>query len=154
MSVPLKQLFLIACVAFLLAAAAGCAKDTEQDKVKKVITGIQQAAEEKDVRDILANLSKTYRDPQGNDHDAIKGLLLGYFFRHQAVHVYIPDIAVSVEGDAAKADFQAVLTGNPSSGGPVPESLGVHVFAVKLKKEGTEWKVVSATWNQMGEGRQ
>ena len=37
--------------------ALGCHKETEQDKVKKVITDIQTAAQEKDVKKIINNLA-------------------------------------------------------------------------------------------------
>jgi hypothetical protein len=71
------------------------------------------------------------------------------------VHVYLPDIVISVEGDSAKAEFQAVLTGNPSNAaGLVPESLGMYAFDVALRKEEKEWKVISARWDRVGEGRQ
>src|SRR5574341_472089 len=109
-AVAIKKLMAIAAAGCLFAVVPGCHKDTEQDKVRKVITSVQKAAEEKDVKKILASLSKTYRDPRGYDYDSIKGLLLGYFFRHQKVHVYIPDIVISVESASGKAEFQAVLT--------------------------------------------
>lgn len=155
LSASFKHFLLIATAGCLLAVIPGCHRESEQDKVRKVITGIQKAAEEKDVKEILTSLSRTYRDPQGNDFDSIKGLLLGYFFRHQKVHVYIPDIVISVEGDAAKAEFQAVLTGNPSgAAGIMPESLGVYAFEVSFKKEEKDWKVVTASWKRVGEGRE
>jgi tRNA A37 methylthiotransferase MiaB len=59
---------------------SGCHADTEQDKVKKVIHKVQQAAENKDTKQVLSHLSKTYKDPQGNAYNDIKDLLLYYFF--------------------------------------------------------------------------
>jgi hypothetical protein len=153
MSVPLKKLLSIAAVGCLLFVVFGCHRETEQDKVKKVITSVQKAAEEKDVKKIITSLSRTYRDSQGNDYDSIKGFLLGFFFRHQRVHVYIPEIAISVDDGSAKAEFQAVLTGGESgAAGIMPESLGMYAFEVSLRKEDKEWKVVSTTWKRVGEG--
>ena len=153
--VVVKQLMVIAAAGCLLAVLPGCHRETEQDKVRKIITDVQKAAEEKDIKKIIVSVSKTYRDPQGYDHDTIKGLLLGYFFRHRKVHAYIPDIAVTVEGASAKAEFQAVLTGSQSgsAAGFLPESLGVYVFDVSLQKEEGDWKVVSARWSREGEGK-
>ncbi len=155
-SVTIKELVVIAAACCLIDVLPGCHKETEQDKVKKVITSVQKAAEEKDVKKIIACISKTYRDPQGYDYDSIKGLLLGYFFRHQKVHVYIPDIVVSVEGASGKAEFEAVLTGGQSGSAAdiLPESLGIYAFEVSLQKEENEWKVISARWNRAGEGRE
>ncbi len=111
----------------------GCHKETEQDKVKKVITDIQKAAEEKNVKKIINNLSKTYLDPHGFNYDTIKGLLLGYFFQHPKISAYITDLEISVENTIAKAVFQAVLTGGSKTGSAadlIPESLGIYVFVV------------------------
>jgi len=134
----------------------GCHKETEQDKVKKVITAIQKAAEEKDVKKIINNLSKTYNDPQGFNYDSIKGLLLGYFFQHAKISAYITDLEISVTDAFSKASFQAVLTGGSKTGSAtdvIPESLGVYAFVVEMKKEPDGWKVTSATWVRVGEGQ-
>lgn len=140
----------------MLLTDLACHKETEENKVTKVIVGIQKASEEKDVKKIIASLSKSYRDPQGFDYDSIKGVLLGYFFRHQKISVYITGIEVAVEESAAKAVFQAVMTGGNTSGAPadlLPEALGMYAFEVSLKRESGEWKVVSAKWERVGEGR-
>jgi len=133
----------------------GCHKETEQDKVRKVITEIQKAAEEKKVKNIISNLSKTYNDPQGFNYDTIKGFLLGYFFRYPKISAYIANLEISVENISAKASFQAVLTGRTETGsaaGLVPESLGIYAFVVEMKKEPDGWKVTSATWQRVGDG--
>ena len=154
--VTIKELMVVVVAGCLLAAVPGCHKETAQDRIKKVITSVQKAAEEKDVKKIITSLSKTYQDPQGYDYDSVKGLLLGYFFKNQKVHVYIPDIIISVEGTSGRAEFQAVLTGGQSgsAAGIVPESLGMYAFDVSFRKEEKEWKVISASWNRVGEGRE
>ena len=134
-------------------AEASCTRETDDDKVKKVITSVQKAAEEKQISAVLDNLSKSYRDPQGNDYNAIKGLLAFYFFRHQKVSVYMPNIDIVVTGSTAKALFQAVMTGRgPEGGGVLPDALGAYNFEVQLKKEDGAWKVTSAKWERVGEG--
>ena len=132
-----------------------CSKETEEDKVKKVVTSVQQAAEEKKIGAVLEHISKSYRDPQGNDYNGIKGLLAFYFFRHQKVSVYMPNIDIVVTGPTAKAIFQAILTGRgagEASGGILPEALGAYNFEVLLNKEDGKWKVTSAKWERAGEG--
>ncbi|MBN1473141.1 MAG: hypothetical protein JW914_00870 [Syntrophaceae bacterium] len=129
----------------------GCHKETEQNKVKKVITEIQAAGEEKEVKKIMAHISKTYSDPRGYNYEGIRGLLLGYFFRYPKISAYITNLQVSVEGEAAKAGFEALLTSGVKTGSisdVIPESLGVWFFDVTLKKESGDWKVTSAKWEQ------
>jgi hypothetical protein len=129
----------------------GCHKETDQDKVKKVITDIQTAGEAKDIKKIMSNISKTYSDPQSFNYEGIKGLLLGYFFRYPKISVYINSLTISVENTSARAVFQAVLTSGEKTGSVtdvIPQSLGVWNFDVTLKKESSAWKVTSAKWEQ------
>ena len=129
----------------------GCHKETDQDKVKKVVADIQTAGDEKDIRKIMNNLSKTYSDPQGFNYEGIKGLLLGYFFRYPKISVYINSLTISVEDTSARAEFQTVLTSGEKTGSVtdvIPQSLGVWNFDVSLKKESSDWKVTSAKWEQ------
>jgi ketosteroid isomerase-like protein len=140
---------------FLSISSLGCHKETEQDKVKKVITNIQKAAEDKDVKKIINNLSKGYNDPQGYNFETIKELLLGYFFQHSKISVYITGLEISVADTFAKVIFQAVLTGGNKTGSAadlITESLGVYAFVVEMKKEPDGWRVTSATWERVGEG--
>ncbi len=142
-------------ILFLMPLLGACSKETEEDKVKKVVTSVQQAAEEKKIGAVLEHISKTYRDPQGNDYNGIKGLLAFYFFRHKKVSVYMPNIDIVVTGPTAKAVFQAILTGRgtgEAAGGILPEALGAYNFEVLLNKEDGAWKVASAKWERAGEG--
>jgi len=133
----------------------GCHTVTEQDKIKQVITNIQKSAEEKNVKKIISNLSKTYLDSQGFNYDTIKGLLLGYFFQHPKISVYITDFEISINNTSARVIFQVVLTGGSKTGSAsdlIPESLGLYAFEVLLKKEPDGWKVTSAKWERLGNG--
>jgi hypothetical protein len=123
-----------------LTTSTGCHKETEQEKVKKVITRIQQAAEEKDIRTILNNLSRNYKDPLGNDYDTINLMLLGYFSRNQKIHAFITNIDITVQDSIAKAVFQAVLSGrnNPESAADIlPERSECTLLKYRSKKSPT-----------------
>ncbi len=147
--------YLLSMLPVILLLFPACHKETDEDKVKKVITSVQQAAEEKKISAVLDHISKSYQDPQGNDYNGIKGLLAFYFFRHQKVSVYMPNIDIVVTGPTAKALFQTILTGRgtgESAGGILPEALGAYNFEVLLAKEDGSWKVTSAKWERAGEG--
>jgi hypothetical protein len=153
-SVPSHLLYIGLLAAILLSPA--CHRDTEEDRVRKVITEIQQSAEEKKILAVLDHISMSYRDPQGYDRDGIKGLLAFYFFRHRKVSVYMPNVDIVVTGLTAKATFQAILTGRgtgESAGTILPEALGAYNFEVLFRKEDGRWKVTSAKWERAGEGQ-
>ncbi len=150
-----QALVIVITIAVVL-CLTNCHKETEDDKIKNMIADIQKVAGEKDTRAVLGHLSKTYFDPQGNDYNGVKGLLVFYFMRHRQVHVYVPNLDISVENNAAQASFQAVLTGAgdvaETDRGLLPEALGVYNFNVVLQNESGEWKITSAKWVRMGEG--
>ena len=151
----MKRLMMILLIFVIIITALGCHKENDQDKVKKVITDIQAAAEEKDVKKIINNLAKTYKDPQGYNYETIKGLLVGYFFQYPKISVYINNLEISVENTSAQAVFQTVLTSGNKTGSVadvIPQSLGTYDFDVSLKKESNSWKVTSAKWEQVGGG--
>ena len=144
-------LVLVAVVAVL---APGCSRQTEEDKVKKVITDAQAAAEEKEIRKIVNALADTYSDPRGFNREDVRRVLLGYFLGHPKITVYLTYLRASVDGASARAAFQAVLTGGKKTGSPadvIPESLGVYRFDVSLNKISGDWKVTSASWERVGE---
>lgn len=153
----ISQARVIALTLVVVLCLTGCHKDTEEDKIRNIITGIQKAVGEKDTRAVLGHLSKTYQDPQGNNYDGIKGLLLFYFRKHQQVHVYVPNLDISIENNVAQATFQAVLSGaGGDATGPgkglLPEALGVYAFNVVMQRESGVWKITSAKWERIGEG--
>jgi hypothetical protein len=144
-------------LAALVLTIGACTKETEADKVKKVVSSVQQAAEEKKIKTIQEHLSKSYRDPKGYDYDGIKGLLAFYFFRHKTVSVYLSGLETTVNGPQATARFQAVLTAKGIDGESasiiLPDALGAYNFDVSFRMEEGEWKIVSATWERsMGSG--
>ena len=96
-------------------------------------------AEAKDIKGILENVSKDYKDPEGNDRNALKGLLFVYFQGYEKVGVFVRDIQVTVDGDEAEAQVKVILTGgeDPETiGDVVPASAGGYLIDIKLVNEG------------------
>ena len=148
---PMRRVVTILFILVIIITLLGCHKETEQDKIKKVVTDIQTAAEEKDVKKIMNNISKIYSDSQGLNHETIKKMLQGYFFINPKISAYITNLDISIENTSARVMFHAVLTSGNKSGSVtdiVPRSLGMYDFDVLLKKEPDGWKVTSATWAQ------
>src|SRR4030042_5062377 len=99
----MKRILIFFFIFVVAVAFVGCSKETEESKVKKVITEIQAAGEEKEVKKIMAHISKTYSDIYSNNYEGIRGLLIGYFFRYPKISVYIAGLTVSVDGTSDKA---------------------------------------------------
>jgi len=151
-----EKICLLFLITMLLFIPPACQKKTEADKIRAVISDVQKSAEQKKIMTILGQVSKVYQDPQGNDYDAIKGILGFYFFRHQKVSVFIPDVDVLVTGPTATATFQALFAGRGSEEDTaktfLPDAMSSYNFEVSFRQEDSAWKVVSARWEQAGQG--
>jgi hypothetical protein len=132
-----------------------CARKTDADRVRAVIAAVQKAAEDRDVKEALSHVDRNYRDPEGNDYQAVKGMMLYYFFRHQKITVIVSNLETVVDGASASARFQAILSGRAGTSGEIlPEALGAYRFDVSFRRDQGDWKVVSARWERWGEDAQ
>jgi hypothetical protein len=150
----MRAIILSAILCLMLAPFPCCHKESEQDKVKKVIANLQKAAEEKESKKIGNNISRTYSDPRGNNYENIKGLVAAYFYQYPKISIFLAKLDVSVDDVSAEATFEAVLTSRGDDKplpAFLPESLGIYAFDVLFKKEADEWKVVSAKWERVGD---
>jgi hypothetical protein len=128
---------------------SNCRQRSEEEVIRKLITNIQIAAEEKDTSAIMKNVSESYNDPQGMTRESLKKLLRGYFFVYPRISVYLNYLQVTVTGASASAKFQAVLTSGQNKGSiadVIPHSLGVYRFDVSLAKQSGKWEITSAGW--------
>lgn len=99
-------------MAVIIAFRSGsCRRLTEEDRIRKVVSDIEDAAEKKDIKSVLGHISRSYKDSQGCIYEDIKGLLAMYFFRHERVSVYVTDLDVKVLDNTADVSFDAVLSG-------------------------------------------
>lgn len=97
---------------------------------------------------MLSAVSRRYRDEQGNDREALKGLLLYYFLQHQHIKVLMTGLDISVTGPSATARFQTVLAGR-EEGGVVPDALDAYRFEVTFTEESGSWRIVAARWTPL-----
>lgn len=152
----MKRLFLLGLSALLVTVllAPACKKPvSEEDRVKAVINETADLAKAKDIKGILEHVSKDYKDPEGNDRNALKGVLFVYFQGYEKVGLFVRDIQVKVYGDEAEAQVKAILTGgeDPDTiGDMVPASAGGYLIDIKFVREDGGWMVIRATWTDIG----
>jgi hypothetical protein len=153
MRISVSGVLLVMVLALLSVTA--CTKKTKEDKIRGVIEAVQKAAEDRDVKEVLAHIDRNYRDADGNDYQAVKGMLIYYFFRHQKVGVIVTNLTIAVDGSSASAGFQAILSGRTGvSGDILPEALGAYRFEVSFRKDKNDWKIRFARWERWGEAGQ
>jgi hypothetical protein len=141
--------------ALAVLSLAACAKKTDTDRVRAVINAVQQAAEDRDVKETLSHVDRNYRDPAGNDYQAVKGMMLYYFFRHQKISIIVSNLETVVDGASASAHFQAILSGRTGSAADIlPDALSAYRFDVSFRNDQGDWKIISARWEPWGDAVQ
>jgi hypothetical protein len=153
----LKKRYLISAVILMVGVGlilSSCKKPMkEEDKIKAIITETADRAKAKDIKGILAHVSKSYKDEEGNDRNALKGILFIYLQGYEKIGVFVRDVQVTVDGNKAEAQVKVILTGGEepgSVGSAVPQTGGGYLVDLKLAKEDGEWMVVRATWTDIG----
>lgn len=130
-----------------------CSRRSDKDVIMDMARSAARYAEEKDVKSIMALVSKDYRDNNGNDRDAIKGIFVYQLLRPGKVKVLIRSMGVEVREGKAVLEARVVLArAGVGSGisGAVPENADVLKLNVVFRKEDGAWKAASSEWGSIG----
>jgi ketosteroid isomerase-like protein len=144
-------------LALCLAACGGSAA-TPEEEVRALVADFARAADERDAGAALELISDGYADPHGRDKQALHALVVGYFLRHEALHVLarVKQVELAEPPEAARVLAVAALTGAPVAdvGELAGISADVYRFELEARREGDgRWRVASARWRpaQMGD---
>lgn len=128
----MKLLTLGLVVIFL--AACGT-RTSDEEKVRELIIAAENAAEERDTSDVLANVASDYSDSQGFDRAQLQNFLRGYFLAHPRVElrVNVQDLQFPVEGlGRATIDVTSLPAGEHAT------------LSVEFRKESGAWRIARA----------
>lgn len=147
----MKTKALIFICLFILSA---CARPvSEEDRLKAIVNEAAEAAQKKDIDAIRKHISKSYKDPEGNDYDSVRRILAYHFIRAETVSVFVRGIDIEIKGGTALAAVNAFLVRGKdvkSIKDILPESAAGYKFDLIFKKEDGDWKVVNAEWQNVG----
>jgi hypothetical protein len=125
-------------LAFVLAGCSSASSDEQQ--VRELVANAEEAAEERDVGDVLELVGAQYADAQGNTRDSLALFLRAYFAAHPKLELVtrVDDLQFPVEG---LARARVTMRGLELDRFSVGESVTLDV---ELRREGGEWRVVRA----------
>ena len=136
----------------VLAIAAACSSGSgsPEARVRTALADAERAAEEKDLRTLKAALSLAYSDSNGNDRDAIAGLLTYHFLRNRDIHLLTRVAGVALDGNTRSAVTVFVAM----AGRPIPNAVALaqlraslYRFEFDLAEENDgSWRVTGAEW--------
>ncbi len=152
---PLKSVLvlLLVLMAFSAVLPACKGKQAGEEAVRAVIKDMAESAGKKDVSGVMKHIDREYKDAEGNNYDAIKGVLTMYFVQLESINVFLRKQHIEVKGDKAAAVVNAVV----SRGRKVqdvkdllPTEAGGFVFDLSFENKDGNWVVTSALWRQVG----
>lgn len=131
-----------------LALLAACADESSpEQQVRAVIDSMEQAAEARDVGELLDHVSDTYRDGQGQDRAEASRYARGYFVVNQSVHLLTRIERLEFPSpDEARVKLQVGMAGRGGAAGGAGLTADLYDFDVALVREDGEWKVSYADW--------
>jgi hypothetical protein len=124
--------------------AFGC---KEADPVRATVDQLAEAAESRDVGDVMKLIATTYPG-----RAEVEQTLRRYFFGYRAIDISIRNFAAEQGATTAAATFEVDFTGVPKEIGGMDQLLpraARYRFDVQMVKEGNDWKIESAQYEQI-----
>jgi hypothetical protein len=134
----LSKLFVGALCGASVIACSSATSDEQQ--VRELISRAEEAAEARDVSDVLDLVGADYADRQGNTRDSLQLFLRAYFAAHPKLELVtsVDDVEFPADGLArARVSVRGLELDRFDFG----ESAALDV---ELRREGGEWRVVRA----------
>src|SRR5512135_2004556 len=109
---PLKSAFVLLWILLAFAAVLPACKGKQagEEAVRAVIKDMAESAGKKDVSGVMKHIDREYKDAEGDNFDAIKGVLTMYFVQPESINVFLRKQHIEVKGDKAAAVVNAVIS--------------------------------------------
>lgn len=144
-----RTLCTLAAVVFAIAACGGPVSEPEEELRAWVADGME-LTENKERRELVGMISKSYVDARGNERGDIENMLRLYFLRQHSITLLatIEEITVYA-ATAAKVVLMVGMAG--ANDGVLGFSADAYRFELELEKDGDEWQLIAARWGELGE---
>lgn len=144
---PVTRIAALGLVA-VIAACGGEISDPEAE-VRAWLEAMQEHAENKERRDMVANISPAYSDARGNSRDDVENILRVYFLRQHRIALgsTIDEITII---DNTIAEVSMTVGGVGTQSGGLGINADAYNFELELEHDGDEWRLISARWGEIG----
>lgn len=128
----------------------GCSKpETPEQRLRALINGAEQAAEQKEIGTLRGYVSDRYRDAAGRDRRTIDGVLRLYLLRHANVHLLTRVERVTLTPpDRADAVIYVAMAARPIASAEALAAFQANLyrFDIGFLEEEEQWRVTHAAW--------
>lgn len=137
----------LGCLLACLILLGGCtSSDSPETQVRRTIDAMEQAAEARDVGDLMEHVGDDFRDSYGQSRDQLRRYLHGYFIANQSVHllVRVDEIEVPAPDEALVRMTVGMVGREADAANAWNLAADVQDFEITMRKDGDDWKVLYA----------
>jgi len=155
-----RRAAILAIALVVAAVAAGAIRllrepPSDEEAIRAIFDDAARAASEKRVGDVVEQVSERFHG-HGLDRRGVKQLVAFQVLRGEWVSVSIAGARIAVDGDAARANVDAVLARGGGAGKTLaallPGEASAHRFTCRLEREEDGWRIVEASWQPVDLG--
>lgn len=146
---PLTRTLCTVTVAMLLLVACGEPRSEPEAEVRAWVAAGVEAAESKERRGLIGQVSSSYADARGNDRSDIENMLRVYFLRQHKIGLLTKIEEITIYGDTAARLIMTVGMAGTNDG-VLGFSADAYRFDMELEKDGGEWLLIAARWGELG----
>ena len=146
---PLTRTLCTLTVAALALVACGGPESAPDEELRAWVADGMEAARNKERRELVGMVSRSYADARGNDRSDIENLLRVYFLRMNNIKLLSTIEEITVYDDsAAKIILTVGMAG--TNDGVMGFSADAYRFELELEKDSDEWQLIAARWGELG----
>ena len=131
-------------LALAAALLAGCAKEPAEQRLRAQVVQMQEAIAAREVSTFMEGVTEDFIGSGNVDRAALHNLVRLQVMRNARIGVTLGPMEVTLRGERAQVDFDAVVTGG--AGGLLPERAQAYRISSGWREEDGEWRVFSADW--------
>lgn len=128
-------------VASLLAA---CRHPPPEQALRDTVARLQKAGEARDVTAFMDGVDDGFAGPDGMDRRRLRQFLTVVALRNQRIGTALGPLEVRLMGERATVDFTLGASGGDA--GWLPERGQVYEVHTGWRRDGDDWKLLSADW--------
>jgi len=136
--------------ALLVLGACGGSVSEPEEELRTWVAAGMEAARNKERRELVGMISRSYADARGNERGDIENLLRVYFLRMNNIKLLSTIEEITVYDDtAAKIVMTVGMAG--TNDGVLGFSADAYRFMLELERDSDEWELIAARWGELGD---
>ena len=128
----------------LLLALPGCQRDTAELRLRKDMAALQEAVEERRLRDAMEGVAEDFVGDAGMDRAALHNLLRAQFLTNARIGNIVGPPSIALQGNDANVRFDAVISGSQTR--LVPERMQRYSVVTAWRVQDGRWRLRHAQW--------